>query len=234
LGLSPEHTVLDVGAGSGHFLANLRGRYGCDCTGIDLDPVFEKRAAKNGIHRVTGDFAMYETDDRFDLITMFHLIEHLDNPGTAIHKAFCLLKPGGHLYIETPAADSLAFRLFGKFWLPLLPPYHRHVFSRRSLARLIDENFRLDHCALPLATYVPGEIMFSTWMLFARYAPHPFRRTRVSMAASYAALAGVVTTSLLALPAELAVGATTRILDALSRRSILLAAHQRLLVRKPT
>ncbi len=232
VGLTTDHAVLDVGCGSGHFLHTLQRRYGCRCTGLDLDPAYEQKAAKDGIRRVTGDFEQFETDERFDLITMFHLVEHLNNPAASIRKAWTLLKPGGYLYVETPAADSLSFKVFRKYWLPLLPPYHRHVFTRQSLTRIMVDQFETEAPIHALGVWVPLEVIVSTWLWFARISPHPFRRRRVPPAIQIVGLAGMTATSLVAFFIELMIGATTQLVDSLTARRFLFAAHQRILCQK--
>ena len=56
-----------------------------------------------------------------DLITMFHVIEHVADPLDVMTKIFSWLRPGGFLVVETPNTDSLDFRLFSKRLLGWLP-----------------------------------------------------------------------------------------------------------------
>jgi len=232
VGLMAQHTALDVGCGSGQFLRQIKRQTGCAVVGIDLDPAYETKAQKDGIRRVTGDFEQFDTEERFDLITMHHLIEHLNDPAASIRKAWELLKPGGYLYLETPAADSVSFKFFGRHWLPLLPPYHRHIFTRQSLESLLHDHFPTSAVVRATGVWVPLEAVVSTWLWWARICPHPFRRQRVPLALKLIGLAGMALTSALALPVEILIGASVNAVDAISQRRALFAAHQRVLCQK--
>jgi SAM-dependent methyltransferase len=75
----------------------------------------------------------------FDLITMFHVIEHIDSPRTAVARLAEWLAPGGVLAVETPNLDSLDAHLFrdGK-WGGYHIPRHWHLFRPSTLSRLLE------------------------------------------------------------------------------------------------
>jgi|SRR5579859_1750665 len=217
-------SVLDVGCGTGQFLGYVQRTYDCRCFGVDLDPALAKTNTERSITLVTADFEKLETNQRFDVITMFQVIEHFGNPTEAARKAYDLLKPGGYLCIETPATDSMAFSIFQKYWFPLLPPYHRHIFSRRSLRRLLQDYVPGGEVIAFSSLYIPGEFSCSASLPFARFAPHPFRRRRESVLISGAALLCIAAAILLYLPGEILVAATEQWTN--------IASHQRVLYRK--
>jgi predicted SAM-dependent methyltransferase len=155
---------------------------------------------------------------------MFQVIEHFQDPVAATRKAYDMLNPGGYLCIETPATDSLAFSLFRQFWFPLLPPYHRHLFSRFSLRMLLSRYLAGGRVIKESSLYIPGEFSCSAALPFARVGPHPFRRRKQPILISLVSLLCICVAIMLALPGEILVGATERWSS--------LASHQRVLYRK--
>jgi 2-polyprenyl-3-methyl-5-hydroxy-6-metoxy-1,4-benzoquinol methylase len=99
--------VLDVGCGSGEFLANLK-HLGAITTGIDLSSEAVKAARINGVNNVLqisiSDFQDY---DKYDLIVLNDIIEHPLDPLILIEKVKSLLKIGGLLMIWTPNGDNI-------------------------------------------------------------------------------------------------------------------------------
>jgi 2-polyprenyl-3-methyl-5-hydroxy-6-metoxy-1,4-benzoquinol methylase len=134
LGDAPAGRLLDVGCGSGTFLARMAGR-GWQVTGVDFDPSAVETARRHpgvdvhvgGIDSLPDDFGP------FDVITASHVIEHVDSPGEFLAHCRRLLKPGGRLAIRTPNAGSLGHRLYGPAWRGLEPPRHLVVFTLEAL-----------------------------------------------------------------------------------------------------
>jgi SAM-dependent methyltransferase len=85
-----------------------------------------------------------EDCDRFaarslDLITMFHVIEHVSSPRAAVERLAGWLRPGGVLAVETPNVDSLDARLFsGGLWGGYHIPRHWHLFRPETMAQLLE------------------------------------------------------------------------------------------------
>ena len=78
-----------------------------------------KRASKHGSGASNvfhGTLDEFETDDKFDLVFMSHVIEHVLDPVATVAKIRTLLKPGGVLYLETPNVRSLDARLWRRRW----------------------------------------------------------------------------------------------------------------------
>jgi SAM-dependent methyltransferase len=101
----PPARVLDCGAGGGEF-AYLTARLGYRLTGIEPNDGYREHArAEYGVDLRPGTLedAWFEAGE-FDLITAFHVIEHLRDPRHGLAKLAGWLKPGGHLYIEVPNA----------------------------------------------------------------------------------------------------------------------------------
>ena len=131
--------ALDVGCGNGAHLLLLK-RLGWEVAGFDLadHTVPEVRAAGIPVH--TG--ALEELVSRaggFDLITMWHVLEHVANPRQTLRSLRRLLAPEGVLMLEVPCSDSLAAKLFGRHWVGYDLPRHLSHFSVKTARRLLDE-----------------------------------------------------------------------------------------------
>ena len=88
-------------------------------------------------------FEDFQPDQQFDLVVMIQVIAHLEDPAAALQKIREMLKPGGHLLIETWDSQSLTARTLGQRWHEYNPPSVLHAFSRQSLAELTErQGFR--------------------------------------------------------------------------------------------
>ncbi|HKQ19847.1 MAG TPA: class I SAM-dependent methyltransferase, partial [Candidatus Eisenbacteria bacterium] len=126
--------VLDVGCGSGLFLAALAKR-GFECHGTEFSDETARRArAIRGlsIHAGPIDSATYAPGS-FDLISVWHVLEHLDQPDELLRHCARWLRPGGALMLAVPNIDSWQGRLFRGAWFHLDPPRHFFHFGPSSL-----------------------------------------------------------------------------------------------------
>jgi SAM-dependent methyltransferase len=118
--------VLDIGCGNGGFLASL-GRLGPhELHGFELPGSAAERARSvPGLHLHVGAFSAQEfSPGSIRLITLFHVIEHLPDPGSFLDSAALLLQPGGRLRISLPNLQSWQAALSGQGWLHWDPPRH--------------------------------------------------------------------------------------------------------------
>jgi 2-polyprenyl-3-methyl-5-hydroxy-6-metoxy-1,4-benzoquinol methylase len=139
-------TVLDIGCGSGQFLACL-ARSGHECHGTELSAETGKRASK--IPGLRMHFGALDAETfaagTFDLISIWHVLEHLPDPDHVLRLCHRWLVAGGALLIAVPNSDSWQARLFGGSWFHLDPPRHLHHFSRGSLETMLgDAGFRAE------------------------------------------------------------------------------------------
>jgi SAM-dependent methyltransferase len=162
--LDPNSSALDVGCGAGTFLYALQQRFGARCIGVDFKelgalPAFDKVAFRHGL--------FYEQsfgDTRFELITMWHFLEHDYDPPRSLMNARELLSTGGRLVIEVPRLDSLSFRLYGDRWPGLQAPQHTVLFTKASLIAM------LDRAGLEVIAYHPYGAFPAYFYLFAGIA----------------------------------------------------------------
>ncbi len=133
--------AVDVGAGDGTVVAALR-RLGWQAEGVEVDRSAVDSAVSRGLPVRRGSLqdAGYQ-DSVADLVTMRHVIEHVDNPAGLLHEAARILRPGGRMVIVTPNALSLGHRCFGKDWFALDPPRHLNLFTVAALSRLVQGLF---------------------------------------------------------------------------------------------
>ena len=130
--------LLDVGCGSGETLRTMRD-LGWEVEGLDPDPLAVRSGQALGltVQRGTLTECSY-SPNRFDAITMVHVIEHLHDPLSHLQQAYRLLKKGGLLVVITPNVASLGHRLFQRNWIHLDPPRHLHIFACPPLAVLVE------------------------------------------------------------------------------------------------
>lgn len=146
-GLEPGR-VLDIGCGPGWLLSAMDERW--DKHGVELSAAAAKHAVQYGDISV-GPFeaAKYEPDS-FDLVTMYHVIEHLPDPVDALRRAHELLRDGGRLVLGTPDFDSGCARRFGNQYRMLHDPTHISLFSNDSMHRCLrDVGFQIDRVDYP-------------------------------------------------------------------------------------
>ena len=132
-------TLLDVGCGNGAFL-DLARSAGWRPTGVDIDAKAIQIARKSDLDVYQGGIdSLGEQRDRFDAITLSHVIEHVHEPSALLRGCYRLLKPGGFFWIESPNLDSYGHTRFLSSWSGLDPPRHLVMFRLGNLIDLLRE-----------------------------------------------------------------------------------------------
>jgi SAM-dependent methyltransferase len=131
--------LLDVGSGFGHFLQAASGPF--EASGLELGPLAVERArARFGVSCEVG--SVYAMPDRLagscDAVTAWDFIEHVPDPIGALTAMRNALRPGGHVFLSTPDARSLAARGLGRHWHYLDPVQHIVLFGRETLGRALE------------------------------------------------------------------------------------------------
>jgi 2-polyprenyl-3-methyl-5-hydroxy-6-metoxy-1,4-benzoquinol methylase len=131
--------LLDVGANFGYFVREASAA-GLDARGLEPSA----RAVSWGREHLRAAIEVGSAYDarpdlagRFDVVTLFDVIEHLDDPGTAIERCLSYLAPGGRLFITTPDTGSLVARLLNRQWYYIDMIEHVSLFNRQNLERLL-------------------------------------------------------------------------------------------------
>lgn len=135
-------SYLDVGCGDGRYLQMMIGQ-GADPArthGVELDEAAVKAARALGLNVLQSriEDARGLESGSYDLITMFHVIEHVERPDEVIARLRSLLRVGGILALETPNFDCADARRSGaRYWGGYHAPRHWHVFTSASLQQLL-------------------------------------------------------------------------------------------------
>ncbi len=128
--VSRPGTLLDVGCGYG-FFPGLMSRRGWHAEGIEISAHARRYARENQDIEVTSEpLPRPDWDDgRFDVITLFYVIEHLPDPVETLNEVFRLLKPGGLVLLRWPHTTPIALLL--KPWSSRLRLYQApsHLFD---------------------------------------------------------------------------------------------------------
>jgi len=136
---SGEGKILDIGCGNGRYLSALK-KQGWQTYGIEQNPKSSKYA-RDVLHLEvnTGDLldCKYQAEF-FDVITMWHSLEHLYEPIPTLNEVKRILKDDGLLVIAVPNVDSFAAKVFKENWYPLEIPIHLIAFSPDSITRMLD------------------------------------------------------------------------------------------------
>ena len=138
LGPGAGRRLLDVGAYCGYFLEVAR-QGGFLAEGLELSLWAAEHARSQGfpVHTETLEERV-RTGERYQVVTMWGVVEHFADPRAEIEAAFRLLQPGGRLWLSTIDAGSLLARLLGSRW-PWLMDMHLFYFDRANLSALLEE-----------------------------------------------------------------------------------------------
>lgn len=132
--------LLDVGCSGGTLLHEIARR---GFPGRGLDSSGEAVAHAREVYQLdcrVGELTQSPWDDeKFSLVTSFHVLEHVPDPKTFLKAARAVLTEQGRVVVQVPNIRSWQFRLFGDHWYGLDPPRHLVNFSDRALSRVLQE-----------------------------------------------------------------------------------------------
>lgn len=136
--ISESPSVLDYGCGRGVMLASFR-QAGWQAKGVEFS---ESSAAlvkaEYNVDVLHGADAIDQLGhEKFDLITLFHVLEHVPDPRAVILRLSRHLKERGRFVIEVPNYCRLQRVLFGRWWWHLDPPRHLVHFTQESLSGML-------------------------------------------------------------------------------------------------
>lgn len=133
-------SLLDVGAGTGDFLKVAKEK-GWQVHGMEPNKNAAKLALEKGID-LKASLNDFE-GKQFDVVTLWHVLEHIPDLEETILKLAALVRPQGALIIAVPNFKSFDARYYGKFWAAYDVPRHLWHFSKESMKNLFAENFHL-------------------------------------------------------------------------------------------
>ena len=152
--------VLDVGCATGLFLHEMQL---AEWEAVGVEPIqsaaeFARRRFGLQVYQGMLTDAPFAPES-FDVLTFWDVLEHTFSPHAELKQAAQLLKPGGLIVINVPNWDSFDRKPFGVNWQGFDPPRHLYVFTRQTLAQLLEESgFRV----LDWVCFMPG---FFTWVV---------------------------------------------------------------------
>ncbi len=168
---------LDVGGGHGHFCLVAAGDHpDTRFELLDQSDAVEEAVARGWV--AAGHHGLFpklapELEEQFDVVSMFHYLEHTTDPLAEIDAAYRVLEPGGTYMIEVPAPDCRPARWLGWAWGPWMQPQHLHLLPMSALVRALDNRgFEI----LETERRLPAQLFDCTWAAFqvlVRLVPGP-------------------------------------------------------------
>jgi 2-polyprenyl-3-methyl-5-hydroxy-6-metoxy-1,4-benzoquinol methylase len=132
--------VLDLGCGNPSFLELLQQNSKVNCTGIDFSDSGWKGKNYPNIDLKKVTIEDYITDKQFDVITLWHYLEHDYNPSQTIETLYHCLKQGGKLIIEVPDYKSISAKIQKSYWQGWHSPRHISLLTKKSFAVLFQKD----------------------------------------------------------------------------------------------
>ena len=132
--LSPNKQLLDLGCGTGHFIDYCQ-QHGWQITGVEPNAVARRQAEAKTKLPIRQDLSEIGGSS-FEVITLWHVLEHLADLEQTMNQLKSLLAPGGVLIIAVPNFDAYEASLFKEYWAAYDVPRHLYHFNRNAMAHL--------------------------------------------------------------------------------------------------
>ena len=131
--------VLDIGCGTGEFLAHLMSR-GYLVEGVEPDLKAREQAIANHSIAVVPSVEQIPNKEYYQVITLWHVLEHVPDVRATFKKLFALLARRGILIIAVPDRESWDSDHYGSYWAAWDVPRHLSHFRRQDIHRLLHEH----------------------------------------------------------------------------------------------
>ncbi len=135
----PNGRLLDVGCGTGHFLGYMKSK-GYLATGMEPDPHARQQAVADHSLDVLPSLDLVPSNEQFQVVTMWHVLEHVPDIRRTFKKLYSLMSDGGYLFIAVPDHESWDAHHYGSDWAAYDVPRHLNHFRRKDLDRLFREH----------------------------------------------------------------------------------------------
>ncbi|MHB8160077.1 MAG: class I SAM-dependent methyltransferase [Thermoleophilia bacterium] len=132
--------LLDIGCGMGEYIqfANSCGWF---ASGVEIDEKAVKLGQNAGLDILQGNAEHLPVDSNsFDVVRMWHVLEHAYSPTKVLSEIYRVLSPGGFLLLSVPNFASSQRQVLGNCWPHLDIPRHLHHFSPESLETILESN----------------------------------------------------------------------------------------------
>jgi len=137
---SQKGELVDFGAGTGYFAMQAQ-KNGWKATGVEPSQVAREVAANRGLILESEEYLDQLPDHSLQAITLWHVLEHLEDPRESLQKFKTKLAGGGCLFIAVPNHESFDARVYGGNWAALDLPLHFYHFKKSNIKDLAN---RLD------------------------------------------------------------------------------------------
>ena len=142
--------LLEIGCAYGFFLLDAQRRF--DVTGVELSPHAAEVCRSRGleVHCGSVEDGFLQHRAPFEAAVMLDVIEHLEDPGRALHAVRAALRPGGMLVLSTGNWASFVSRVTRSSWRLMTPPQHLFFFSKPTLTQMLGRlGFEVIKCSHP-------------------------------------------------------------------------------------
>lgn len=131
--------LLDIGAGTGAF-AHAMHEKGWKVTGLEPDAETRSKAFENYKIQLQSTDTIFDLpENEFEVISMWHVLEHVHDLKPYLNQCFKSLKKHGRLIIAVPNYTSFDAKYYKKYWAAYDLPRHLYHFSPKSMSILLNE-----------------------------------------------------------------------------------------------
>ena len=133
-------SLIDIGCGSGGLLLEMKRLWGgrCRLAGVELAVPQTVDLTKSGIKMFIGKIEDLRAPQQFEIVTMYHVLEHVYNPVVVLKTSKKWVADDGILIGEVPDFDSPWRDVFSKYWGGMQIPRHMTFFTQATLKNALD------------------------------------------------------------------------------------------------
>ena len=152
--------LLDVGAGQGFFVDECL-KEGIRAEGLEISKealIYSRKELK--IKMYEGTIEEFKPSKKYDVITLWDVIEHVYEPNRFLKIINASLKENGFIFLSTGDIDSLLAKISGPKWHLFNLPEHAYFYSKKTIKKLLNKNnFRILSIEYPYFRYTLGYIL---------------------------------------------------------------------------
>jgi len=131
-------TILDFGCGTGAFLQEMKNHY-WQVAGVEPNKLANDKASETTDSRIYR--SLTEVNEKaFDVITLWHVLEHLHDLNESLQKFNSLLSESGTIFVAVPNFESDDARHYKSFWAAYDVPRHLWHFNKANMKQLLEKN----------------------------------------------------------------------------------------------